>query len=334
MAFFKIIMQHYQRFKKFKLDFFNYGESVVSKMKREGRVSTSNTYRAVINSLKQFTNSNRLDINEITPIFLEEYIEYLRNKGQMEQKYLYIAKAIFNLAREQFNDEEQGIIKIRHNPFKKIKIKSISRKPRQALTVKEIQQIIELQCKNKKHILAKDVFLLSFCLLGMNSADLYLCERVKDRRIIYHRRKTVSRRGDNSQISVLVPKQIKPIYEKYRDKSGKRVFNFYQQYSTFQGFNKCINKFLKSVGREINNPGMIFYAARRSWATIAYNTAGISKDIIHDALNHSNPHMKITDLYIDRDSVPIDKANRKVLCLFNFDYPAFPPSPAQKIKNG
>jgi integrase len=96
------------------------------------------------------------------------------------------------------------------------------------------------------------------------------------------------------------------------------VFNFYKQYSTFQGFNRRINKFLKDVGRDIDNPDMIFYAARRSWATIAHNTAGISKDIIHEALNHSDPRMKVTDLYIDKDFAPVDRANQKVLGLFCF----------------
>ena len=318
MTFLKTILQYYQGFGKFRFDFFDYGESIISKMKQEDRVSTSGTYQAVINSLKHFTGGNRLDINDITSTFLEKYVEYLRNKGMVEQKYFYIVRSIFNQACEQFNDEEQGTIKIQHNPFKKIKVKNTPRKPRQALTVKEIQQIIDLPCKNEKYTLAKDVFLLSFCLLGMNSADMYLCDTVKDRRIIYHRRKTVSRCSDNSRISVLLPKQIKPIYEKYKDRSGKRVFNFYEQYSTFQGFNRRINKFLKNVGRDVDNPDMIFYAARRSWATIAHNTAGISKDIIHEALNHSDQRMKVTDLYIDKDFAPVDRANQKVLGLFCF----------------
>jgi hypothetical protein len=55
-----------------------------------------------------------------------------------------------------------------------------------------------------------------------------------------------------------------------------------------------------------------------SWATIARNTAGISKDIIHEALNHSDPLMKVTDLYIDKDFVPVEKANQRVLGLFDF----------------
>jgi oxalate decarboxylase/phosphoglucose isomerase-like protein (cupin superfamily) len=64
--------------------------------------------------------------------------------------------------------------------------------------------------------------------------------------------------------------------------------------------------------------GLIYYTARRTWATLARNVAHIPKDIIHDALNHSDERMKVTNLYIDKDYSLMDKANKKVLKLFDF----------------
>ena len=62
-----------------------------------------------------------------------------------------------------------------------------------------------------------------------------------------------------------------------------------------------------------------FYAARHSWATIARNIAGIDKYTVHEALNHADGDMKVTDIYINRDFSNIWKANRKVLDLFDWN---------------
>jgi hypothetical protein len=62
----------------------------------------------------------------------------------------------------------------------------------------------------------------------------------------------------------------------------------------------------------INLPISAYYA-RFSFASIARNDCGISKDDIHEALNHSDPSMKITDIYIKKDWSVIDSVVRRVL---------------------
>ena len=66
---------------------------------------------------------------------------------------------------------------------------------------------------------------------------------------------------------------------------------------------------------------MQYYAARHSWATIAQSKAvGIEKAKVHEALNHVDDKMKITDIYIDRDWSVIWEANKKVLALFDWSF--------------
>ena len=60
-------------------------------------------------------------------------------------------------------------------------------------------------------------------------------------------------------------------------------------------------------------PGLQFYAARHTWATIAANEAGIDKWTVHECLNHADLSMRVTDYYIKRDWSHIDRANRRVL---------------------
>lgn len=154
---------------------------------------------------------------------------------------------------------------------------------------------------------------MSFCLIGMNSVDLYDAKEFVDGRIIYNRAKTKDRRLDQARMEVVVPPIILPLLEKYRDKTDRRLFNFYQYYSDRKSFNKAINYGLKEIGSELGIDDLEFYAARHSWATIALNKVGIDKYTVHAALNHVDESMRVTDIYIQRDFVNENKANAKVV---------------------
>ena len=102
-----------------------------------------------------------------------------------------------------------------------------------------------------------------------------------------------------------------PIVEKYRD--DERIFEFHKRYYGMKSFNKAVNIGLKEVGKEIGVDNLQFYAARHSLATIAVNDVGISKYIVNDMLNHTDPTLKVTELYIKKDFKAINEANVKVL---------------------
>ena len=48
-------------------------------------------------------------------------------------------------------------------------------------------------------------------------------------------------------------------------------------------------------------------------ATIALNDARIDKWIVNDMLCHTDPAMKVTELYIKKDFAPINEANEKLM---------------------
>ena len=75
--------------------------------------------------------------------------------------------------------------------------------------------------------LARDVFALSFYLIGMNTVDLFNCDCIADGRITYQRTKTKNRRDDKAEISVKIEPEAMPLIEKYMDKTRRRVFKFY-----------------------------------------------------------------------------------------------------------
>ncbi len=324
---------------KFDLDFIEYGRQYITKLNESGREGNARTYEIAINNLVKYINNEnksskeepdpKLSIHSITSKYIRSWIEWITKlpapankvKGsRAESLYPSNIRALHNIAKKEFNDEEAGIIRIPLSPFKSVELPKIPTTRKRALPAETIKAISELsyiestQPGVNRFNLAKDIFLLSFYLIGMNSADLFNCTHIKDGRITYERTKTKNRRSDRAEISIKIELEALAIIEKYRDKTKKRVFCFYQMYKDANIFNYAINKGLKKIGALVGVDDLEFYAARHSWATIARNKCKYSKEDVHEFINHaSDDKMKVTDIYIEKDYSLQDEANRKVL---------------------
>lgn len=295
-------------------------------------------YATAINALVRFIGKEELDINLITLDFLEQFKTFLNKEREERTKkliqqgkrvpsnrslslYLVSIKKLFKEAQKKYNKKDKNLILIPNSPFVDFQLPKQEATRKRAIPADIIKKLWKLPYKDMKkgykstcrYNLAKDCFILSFCLMGINSADLYNAAAMKGNTIIYNRTKTKDRRLDNAKMMVDIPNIIQPIIEKYRDKMGKRLFNFYQYYCDEKGFNKAINYGLKEIGAILGIEDLEYYAARHSWATIALNKVGIDKYIVHAALNHIDDSMKVTDIYIERDFVNENKANTKVV---------------------
>lgn len=313
--------------KKFDLDIIAYGNRIIQDLIFTGHEGNGRVYKNTIDNLIKFAAKESLSIHEITSSFVVNWKTWIETQPAPSNKkkgnravslYLATMRAIHNSAKKEFNDEDAGIINIPLSPFKN-KVPQPPATKKRAISAEQIQKIaaieynLILQPGFNRFNLAKDVFLLSFGLIGMNAVDLYNCDDIKDGRITYNRTKTKNRREDQAEMSVRIEPEILPLVEKYRDHSGKRVFNFYHHYSSVNAFSTALNKGLKKIGKIIEVDDLEFYSARHSWATIATNDAGVDKLMVHTALNHVDQDMKVTDIYVRKSWDPIDKANRKVL---------------------
>lgn len=294
-------------------------------------------YTTAINALVRFIGKEELDINLITLDFLESFKAFLNKEREIRTKrlmqqgkrvpsnrslslYLISIKKLFNEAKKKYNKKEKNLILIPNSPFMELEIPKQEATRKRAISADIIKKLWKLPYKDMKkgykstchYNLAKNCFILSFCLMGINSADLYNATEMEGYTIVYNRTKTKDRRLDKAQMKVDIPRLILPLVEKYKDKTGKRLFNFYQYYADEKDFNKAINYGLKEICTILEIDDLEYYAARHSWATIALNKAGIDKYIVHAALNHIDDAMKVTDIYIERNFVNENKANTKV----------------------
>ena len=249
-------------------------------------------YTTAINALVRFVGKEELDINLITLEFLEQFKAFLigerdaRTKKLMQQGkrvtsnrtlslYLVSIKKLFSEAKRKFNKKDKNLILIPNSPFEDFKIPKQEATRKRAISVDIIKKLWKLPYKDMKkgykstcrYNLAKDCFILSFCLMGINSADLYNATEMRGNTIIYNRTKTKARRLDGAKMMVDIPKIVQPLIDKYKDSTGKRLFNFYQYYGDEKTFNKAINSGLKEIGSILEVDDLEYYAARHSWAT-------------------------------------------------------------------
>ena len=317
------------------IDFLQFCKEWIEKTEIKGRKN----YKIAFNSFVSYLGKESLSTSQVTKDLIGGYMKYLlekRNKRIVELEkqskripsnravslYLGSIRHLFNEAKKKYNDHDRGIILIPNSPFEGFEVPKQEATRKRALSPEIIRKIWQLpyilNTTNGRerfcpYNLAKDCFILSFCLIGMNSADLYNCAELEDGVITYYRTKTKGRRLDKAKMQVVIPPLIMPIIRKYRDFTGKRIFNFYHNYSTANNFNRAINAGLKKVGKQLRVEDLEYYAARHSWATIALNKVGIDKYTVHAALNHIDEAMKVTDIYIERDFEVENEANRKVL---------------------
>lgn len=286
------------------LDFFEYTRQWIETSSNKGK----GNYSIMLNSLHRFLGCDTLSFSDIDYKFLNNYKEYLTGHPRAQSLYLGCIRHIFNEAIREYNTDNNKVIT--NNPFNSFIIpKSVSMTKNRIISDNNLVKLFNFQ-GTRRIGMARDCYILSFCLIGMNSVDLYECTSYSNGVLAYERAKTRDRRTDNAHIEIVVPNIVKPLFEKY--KGDSRVFNFYKKYSNAANFNKHINKGLHIIANTLGIPHFDFYSARHTWASIARNRLGIDKYTIHEALNHVSD-MDITDIYIQKDYTNINKANEKVI---------------------
>lgn len=286
------------------LDFFEYTRKWVGKSNNKGK----GNYSIMLNSLYRFLKSDTLSFSDINYNLLNNYKDYLTGHPRAQSLYLGCMRHIFNEAIREYNMDDNKVIT--NNPFNSFIIpKSASMTKNRIISDDNLIKLFNFH-GTRRVGMARDCYILSFCLIGMNSVDLYECTSYSNGVLAYDRAKTRDRRTDNAHIEIAVPNIIKPLFDKY--KGDSRVFDFYKKYSNAANFNKHINKGLHIIADILGIPHFDFYSARHTWASIARNRLGIDKYTIHEALNHVSD-MSITDIYIQKDYTNINKANEKVI---------------------
>lgn len=290
---------------------------------------TRRNYQTAVNVFRKFLG---MDINfqQLRTSTLRQFVES-KGMDKAAPQLIHLRK-MFREAMATYNDDD--VVRIPRDPFLRLPIVIPKRKTDRSTTVDTIRRIAGIpdeasHCSLRN--LARDMFLLSFMLIGTNLADLYVAEHPIDGMLTYQRAKTKGKRPDKAEITIRVHPMAQAIIDRYKGK--ERMLNLSTRYISRKIAQDCIQRGVHIIKEYlINNyrqehPGMSepeiikamrlqefsLYSARHSWATIARNDLNIDKYTVHEGLNHVDMATKVTDVYIKRDFTRINEANFKVI---------------------
>ena len=287
---------------------------------------TQHNYRVVAASLSRYLDGRGLDINQLSHQVLFAYEEWLRKDGKTPGtivQYMSLIKSAYNTACLWYNDEDADKIVVTRQPFRRYKMPAVPVVAPRAIDLATLQAIANLPTEprfNSQRNLGRDLFMLSFGLGGINYADLYALpyDALKGDYIEYKRQKTKHSRADEALYRVYICEEVRPLLTRYLDPTRKRLFIFHRRFPA-GNFPTKVSCAVKAVEKAVPfERHYIYYSARHTYATLAYNVANIDKYTVHELLNHADKEMKITDRYIERDWQRLYDAHKRIVSLINW----------------
>lgn len=288
---------------------FNFMECIIVKLKQNGKIRTSETYKSALNSFKKFRHDEDLMLDGLTSEIMETYEAWQHTRGIVPNTisfYTRILRAVYNRA------VEDDIIENR-NPFRHV-YTGIDKTVKRALPLTAIKKIKALDLSLIPTLdFARDMFLMSFYLRGMSFIDMAFLKKrdLKNGYVTYRRRKT-------GQLLVIGwTQEMQTILDKYPENQSEYLLpiiknNGTNERCTYRNVGYNINHNLKKIAGMIGvTIPLTLYVARHSWASAA-KAKGIPLSVISEGMGHDSE--STTQIYLaSLDTSVVDKANDLIL---------------------
>ena len=290
------------------LSFNAYISQQIARLKRLGKIRTSETYTAALRSFNGFINGKDVLFDQLNADLLAEYEAYLKGRGNTPNTisfYMRILKAVYNRA------VEDGLTEQRH-PFKSV-YTGVEKTMKRALSLNDIRRIKGLDLSLKPNLdYARDMFLFCFYTRGMSFIDMaYLKKKDLQNGILsYRRRKT------GQQLFIKWEKSMQEIIDKYPANENGYLLPIIKtdrnERLQYRNALRLVNNKLKEISVSIGlQAKLTMYVSRHSWASIA-KSQNIPLSVISAGMGHDSENT--TQIYLaSLDNSTIDKANDLIL---------------------
>jgi hypothetical protein len=197
------------------INFIDFGRQYIKDLIKNGQSSYAGKFNRTLNHLVDFFKTENILITDITANNLFLFEEYLKNphdyvrKDQFgnEVKYhhdglrngvidiMSCVRKLFNAAKLVFNDEDRNDERIKHKPFVKYKVgKPTEETEKRNMLPEDVIKIRDCEGirPGSRMELGRDVFMLSFYLIAMNTVDLFNATVIKNGRLEWAFRRYVT----------------------------------------------------------------------------------------------------------------------------------------------
>lgn len=260
----------------------DFAEAYISRLEKEGRKSYAQNMGYTLKYLLECFGEN-MTLQQFTPTALNMFEKHLRKGGSSDTTInirMSHLKALLNAA---VNDgtAEYKIFPFRNYkaPAKAVRDICISKEELNKLREAEFKGVSE-----RRHTVARDLFLLSFYCAGINLTDL-MDAQLDGNTITFVRKKTAAKKQGEKEVSITIQPEARTIIDKYITSDGRLDFGYnYSQYEQFRSF---VTKGLNKIGEDLGfEKKLMFYSARKTF--VQYGTdLGIPLYILEYAIGQT-----------------------------------------------
>ena len=304
--------------------FSDYARKHIDRMIDRGQQRNARNYELALQHMERFAGTTRIMFSHLTSNFVARWIQSLEQTHRAKEMYPICMRQVFKAAQLETNDYDNGIIRIKTNPWVKVQIPKADRTEKLTITPEACREFFSFPLPESKMKLplmelGRDVAMMVLCLAGINTVDLFNLRREDYHGgiIHYQRAKTKKFRADGAYMEMRVPAIILPLFEKYANKNenDEHLFDFYSRHTSYDSFSANVNGGIRQVCEAMGmskDEDYSSYTFRHTWGTVAQNDCGASISEVAFAMNHSSGH-KVTRGYIKLDFTPAWELNEKVV---------------------
>lgn len=276
----------------------------LSELMEEKRVKSEKLYRLACNSF--IKSQGDMLLTMISPKNIKQYEVSLNEKNLSPTTikiYLTLLKVVLNYAKKR------NMVRFEVEPFEFCRMPSANIRELD-LTVEELKAIRDLEAPKYNIGVARDIFMLSYYLGGINLVDMLEIDFRKSW-IEYHRRKTKNKKNRESKTAFSIQPEARKIIDKYmQKKNGKLVFG---KYKTFGQCYSVVSRKMEELAKLAGiNKRLVYYSARKSFVQHGFEL-GISLETLEYCIGQSMKTNRPIFNYLRIMRGHADKAIRTIL---------------------
>lgn len=254
----------------------------IDELRRDGRDTTASMREQQLRKFQTFLGGDCY-LADITPRTISDYDRWLR-RSDISDAYLGMQmtfiKVILNRAIKD------GLVSYDIHPF--AYYTPIKPEPRELdISPEDLRRIRDYETPYKGERKARDLFILSYYLGGINLIDLISFDFRNKTVLEYVRTKTRNKKKSNRLISFSIPPEAIPIIQRYMNpKTGRLDFNTSGTYDTFKNIvTRDIKRIAKKAGIS-DWHRCCYYTARKSFVQHGFDL-GISLEVLEYCIGQS-----------------------------------------------
>lgn len=299
------IAEYLSNYREGTCPFTDIANEYIGGMIKEGRKSTAQLYQKTTDYFLDSVGHDSM-LEGITPRTIKDFDLYLKQRNfspATRGTHMAHLKAIINYAIKYRKVSYEA------HPFEFYEKPDCSVRELD-ISVDEVRLIRDAEVTEKSLCMARDLFMLSYYLGGINLIDLMQINFKGKDTIEYIREKSKNTKKGDKKISFTIPDEAKPIIKKWMGKNGKLNFGYKLSYDNFRKY--VTKEIIRLAGRIGIEKHVVYYSARKSFVQHGFEL-GISLETLEYCIGQSMKANRPIFNYVKIMRKHADEAIRKIL---------------------